>query len=107
MKTTVKAPVKSVKTKAATMTTAGNVKAKDAPKVDPLPQQPVETKATNGNGEPEHKSVSEQAKQIKERAKQSDQFEYDDKDEAQAIYDKLPAGEFVIKEGNKTVIQKL
>lgn len=57
---------------------------------------------------PEDKlSASQTAKLISERAKQSDQFEYDDPGEAREIFDKLPEGEFVIKEGNKTVIQKL
>ena len=101
-----KEPVKATKPKASVMQTATHVKKETAPKVDALPQKKVETK--QAPEEPEQMtSISEQVQKISDRAKQSDQFEYDDRDEAQAIFDKLPAGEFVIKEGNKTVIQKL
>lgn len=58
-------------------------------------------------GEEETRSASEVAKQIKDKAKQSDQFEYEDADFAQEIFDKLPKGEFTLNKGNLSVIQKL
>ena len=101
MATTSKAPKGAVKTvkaqtkKAGVMTTASNVKTENAP--TPEPEQ---VKA-------EPLSPAETAKRIEQAAKQSDQYEFDDPDEAKAIFDKLPEGEFVIQQGNKTVIQKL
>jgi hypothetical protein len=78
------------KKSAGVMTTTGNVKTEKAPHV-----------------EPEHISVNEEAKRIEKKAKSADSFEYDDHERAQQVFDKLPEGEFVIKEGDKTVIQKL
>lgn len=81
---------KATSGKASTMTTTANVKHE-----------------TNTETKQETISVSEEAKRIEKRAKSADQFEYDDSDRAKAVFEKLPEGEFVIKEGDKTVIQKL
>ena len=102
-----------MKTKAPVMTKASSVKVKNEPKHEALPQKKAPVKqdvanTQNGDGTPaEEINVKEHVKNITERAKQSDQFEYDDAATARQIFDKLPAGEFVIKEGNRTVIQKL
>ncbi len=52
-------------------------------------------------------SVSQEAKNIADRAKSADAFEYDDKERAEAVFAKLPEGEFAIAYADKTVIQKL
>lgn len=57
--------------------------------------------------EEKHESVNAVVKRITERAKPADQFEYDDADYAQSIFDKLPEAQYAIKHGEKTVIQKL
>lgn len=74
---------------AGVMTSTGNVK-----------HEPDETK------EPEI-SVAEQAKNIQERAKPADQFEFDDEDRAKAVFAKLNENEFIFKEGEKYVIQRV
>lgn len=95
------------KGKAGVMTTASNVKSESAPKAEPAPQQRQAVKEAEGKQQDPQESASTIAKRIKEKAKPADQFEYDDADFAQKIYDLLPEGEFVLKNGNMNVIQKL
>lgn len=73
--------------KAGVMTTTANVKSEP----DAAPEPEI--------------SVSQQAKNIQERAKPADQFEFDDEERARAVYAKLDANEFIFKEGDKFVIQ--
>jgi len=96
--------------KASTMTTAGNVKTEKAKEVGK--DIPVQTVATPASKEPaeeekEHISPAETAKRIKAVAKQSDQYEFEDGEEARDVFKRLPEGEFKLKEGNLFVIQKL
>lgn len=102
MKTTTKAG----KTKAPVMTTSGNVKTEHAPAVTPLKQNAAMTEKEEPKAE-KKESPAAIAKKIEAEARQSDGFEFDTREEGQAVYDKLPAGQFSIKEGSKTVIQKL
>lgn len=52
-------------------------------------------------------SISQQAKNIQELAKPADQYEFDDEDRANAVYAKLNQNEFLFKEGEKYVIQRV
>lgn len=79
----------ATKKPAGVMTTTGNVKTENA--AAPEPQE----------------SVAEQAKNIAAKAKSADQYEFDDEERARAVYAKLDANEFIFKEGEKYVIQRV
>lgn len=63
--------------------------------------KPKEVEAKSEN------AAAEIAKKITDNAQSGDPFEFDSSDEAKEVFDNLPEGQFILQQGNRTVIQKL